>query len=904
MARQKSVTPATIFPATVRTALEHVADPLWLGRHSPLATPYFLSRRLASETNPVGDRDRGLLLQSAIREAATRMWGGPVPTKRDQLEIAVDADRAEHGSKSSRYHYFLLELRYLRRHYPPNTFPTAVEAMPGYVNVSPTRFFIHLDEAIDELCRHLLEQLTPALRLERPGISRPPVGREEVIPAIAADLAAARSVAVTGQGGVGKTTVGAAITADWPGKVFWYTFRPGLNDDLNGLLFSLGHFTRDAGVPTFWAQLTAGEARSAPLAQMVGMLRMDLEAIAHLQPLICIDEMDLLQTAGGDPRRRQHAQVLELVESLRGVVPLLLIGQRIYVDTDAHYSLEPLPLATTRKLLHSLGLEIDSQTLHRVHQFTSGNPRLLELYAALRHNGDEADDVLRLPRESSAQPLFSRLWRRLDSGERDLLFALSVFRSHAPRDAWAGSDGALTELTHRSLIKADLAGGIALLPFFRELIYDTLPPEQKGQFHRDAAHIRATRGDYTAAAHHYARANDSESAVEIWFAHQDEEILSGQAAAADEVFRDIEPGSLEGLRRTELRVIQNRLALLAGDAERVLDGMESFQWEVDDETTADALGQWAYAYALRDQNENALEKYDAAIDMLSRAIVKISSWRRQRGFTFTRDANPTAARREALLAMWDIERLQGMIEYSTGQLDSAQKHYLAALQYSMEAGDLTKIARSHVDLLTIAGRLGQIEEARRHAEQAIAHYVEIGDRFAQESVRAELAGMYLNVRQFESVIELSENSLKFFERVKHERWISTICSNLAEAYLETGRLAEAKAMTFRILRMEIAPDRPYALYTLGHVHDREGNPAHAVTSFREGIQVARANGDPFIEAYLHRALGVLLTRDGPAPEGREHLEAALKLFTEMGLAHEMEPTAELLRGPATAGLND
>jgi len=86
------------------------------------------------------------------------------------------------------------------------------------------------------------------------------------------------------------------MIAGWPGEVFWHTFRPALNDDLNSVLFNLGHFTRNAGAPTLWAQLLAGEGRGAPLAQSVGMLHMDLEAIAGRQPLFCFDEMDLLQS--------------------------------------------------------------------------------------------------------------------------------------------------------------------------------------------------------------------------------------------------------------------------------------------------------------------------------------------------------------------------------------------------------------------------------------------------------------------------------------------------------------------------------------------------------------------------------------------------------------------------------
>ncbi len=895
MARQKSVTPATIFNATLRLALEHVADPEWLGKNSPLATPYFLGVQAYDGDYPSTAIARGLLLQKTIHKAFAEMWDGPMPASRNELATAVDEDRARQGNKSSRYRYLLLELRYLRRHYPSNTFPTSVEAIPGFINSSPTRFFIHLEEAIDELGRCLLGLLNPALRLEQPILTRQPVGRTAIISAILTELRAGRSVAVTGVGGIGKSTVGAKAIAQWTGPVFWYTFHPGLNDDLSSLLFSLGHFMRNAGAPSLWAQLLAGEGAIGTLGQALGMLRFDLETIANRSPLLCFDEVDLLQTAAGDPRRRQHAQVLELLESLRGVVPLLLLGQRVYVDTDSHFPLEPLEPAETGQLLQQLGLKPDSATFPLVQQFTRGNPRLLELYAALRQSGEEASDLLRLSHAPSAQPLFSRLWRRLEEQERDLLATLSAFRSYAPRDTWADRERALIDLTERGLIKADLAGGVALLPFIRGMVYTSLSPVRRRRSHKEAAVVRAKRGDYTAAAYHYVEAGEAEAAIEVWFAHREEEILSGQAAAADEVFRSVNPNQLDDQRRIELRVIQNRLALLSGEADRVLEGMEAFKWDADDEVTAEAIGQWAHAYELRERSDSALEKYDEAITRLSGLATKIAGLHWRRGLVFLRELDTQSALLEVELAQHDLERLRGAIEEVSGRFERAQFFVQTSLQIAQQTNDINRIADAHYALARIAGRLAHMEEAETHAEAAIRHYQQIGNLLALEGMRAELAGMYLNVRKFEKVIEPSEKALRFFERVKHDLWISTISTNLAEAYLETGRLDKAKELAFKALQMEIPKARPYALYTLGHIHDRQGNPAHAETSFAEGIATALANGDPFIEAYLERALGAMLARGGRMADGAAHLEAALKLFREMGLQHEVTETEAALQ---------
>ena len=134
-------------------------------------------------------------------------------------------------------------------------------------------------------------------------------------------------------------------------------------------------------------------------------------------------------------------------------------------------------------------MEPDATTFRRVQQFTEGNPRLLELYAALRHAGEEVGDVWRLPRKSAAGPLFNRLWRRLDDQQRQLLATLSVYRTAVPRGVWSGDESAAADLIARGLIKSDLAGGIALLPFTRELVYVTLNGDRRAQLHRAAAHV-------------------------------------------------------------------------------------------------------------------------------------------------------------------------------------------------------------------------------------------------------------------------------------------------------------------------------------------------------------------------------------------------------------------------------
>ncbi len=199
---------------------------------------------------------------------------------------------------------------------------------------------------------------------------------------------------------------------------------------------------------------------------------------------------------------------------------------------------------------------------------------------------------------------------------------------------------------------------------------------------------------------------------------------------------------------------------------------------------------------------------------------------------------------------------------------------------------------------------GDVATAERHGAAALDYHQRTGNRVKLEGIRADLAGMYLNVRQFERVIEPSRRALSYFEQIGHERWISSICSNLAEAYLELGQVDEALSHAQRVLQLENPRSRPYALYTLGLIHQRQGRADYAAASFEDGLHVARRNGDAYIEAFLQRNLGRLLRQEGRAEAAAAALDAALDLFRRMNLSDEIARTeAELLMPVAVATID-
>lgn len=894
MARKKQPTPTDAFVTTLKEALKHFHDATWLGENSVLATPYFLGKYLQETPGIRGIQARGRSLQSIIIETAASMWAGTLPETPESLLTLVDEERQIHDNKGNRYLFLLLELRYLRQFFSPRTQPTRVVDMPDFVNVSSTRFFVHLEQAETKLGELLLNRIHPTFRLEHPQLSMQLVGREDIQGRVFANLLEKKSVAISGLGGIGKTSLGIATMDMWrQSRGFWYTFHPGLNDDFNSLLFSLGHFLSQWGRSSLWLQLLASQGESLNPVQAIGFLRDDLQTNGPVAPLFCFDEVDLLHTSGDDPRSREHIQLLEFLDSLRGLISLLLIGQRALVDTDCHYVLQALNHKQSEQLFHNLGVSVEEHRLQRICEYTNGTPRLLELYAALIDVGEDVDDMLQMPQSPSIQPLFNRLWKRLALQEKAILSNLAVFRTPAPRHVWERESASLDSLIKRGLVKADSQDGIALLPFFRQLVYAELPEGMIKQSHQMAAHVRAELAEYTAAAYHFREATAYPVAVQLWYAHKEHEIQRGQATAAREIFESIAFEWLKEKEQKQLKSIQNQLALLSGESERVLQGMEDFSWHPEEEISADVYRQWGEALANVGDSDAARQRYDDALTALARLSSKIVDMNHMRGQLWLRDADMQSAKHEALHARYQTEWLHGLIEYAQGNITEAYRYFQDTLPLAQKIGH-AHMARTHQSLLMISSRQGHVDIAEEHAQAAMQYFEQIGDRRQLEGVRAELAGVYLNARQFERVITPAEQALRFFEAMNYERRIAATCNNLAEAYFEVGQVDKAKEYAFRVLLLEIPRAQPYARYTLGLVYEQEGNLEHAEAAFKDGVEMAQNNQDKFIEAYLHRVLGALFLRQKKRAQGRDSLANSIELFKQMGLEHEVTATEQLL----------
>ncbi|MEZ4674637.1 MAG: hypothetical protein R2932_10395 [Caldilineaceae bacterium] len=102
------------------------------------------------------------------------------------------------------------------------------------------------------------------------------------------------------------------------------------------------------------APVLASGGKSIDVAHAINFLREDLHNNQLIGLLFCFDEVDLLHTSKEEPRRNAHIQLLEFLDSLRGLAGLLFMGQRALLDTDHHYLLHGLDATESAQLLHNL----------------------------------------------------------------------------------------------------------------------------------------------------------------------------------------------------------------------------------------------------------------------------------------------------------------------------------------------------------------------------------------------------------------------------------------------------------------------------------------------------------------------------------------------------------------------
>ncbi len=890
MATQKPSPKNVAFFDILKQALESIHQPEWLGANSPLAAPYFLGAALAgTEPTPLG---RGLALVAEIQRAVESLWGGPLPKSGQELLAGALAEDGQGG----RYDCLVLELNYFKQRYRPVPRSQA-DIYHDILHISRPTHDRHLRSAVERLAGLLLRRLRPAIRPEQPILPTFLIGRDHLLAQAQTALAGGQTVSLTGPGGVGKSSLAAALADGWPSPaIFWYTFRPTFNDQLESLLFALGHFLDRQGAATLWHQLLADGGRIKDVNLAVGLVRSDLASLGH-KPLLCFDELDFLRPLVQGEDKPGHRQLLEFLDTLRGHTAILLIGQRAFWESDTLLTLAGLSVEEVSSLLTHRAVAHTPADAAALHAYTGGNPRLVDLCVALYQtgaDGDMAAVLAQLPHFHGMLPLWLRLERRLPPGEQTLLRSLSVFRSPAPGDVWLrGGDDlavALTRLIERRLVQEDGQGGVSLLPALREIVYTEMPVEEREELHAQAAQIRAERGEYTAAAYHLQRAGEIEAAISLWYEKRENEIHRGQAAAALALFEQIPLRRLSPPREKEMRLLRSELYQLAGTPVQVIETLKDAAWGADESGQVDASLLLGKAYEYQSQGDRALGSYAEGLTAAEKLLGRMVELHVQRSLVYLHERDMQEAWHEVNRARYLSENMTGTLCEQSGRLEEAQGHYQTALEIAQEIGYLAGVAKSFHNLGNVASRQRRLEQAIGYYRQAMTTHEQMGNRVGLEIARSGIVAPYMQVARYDEAIAEAKRALTFFQAMGDSFWIALNASNLAESQVELGNYAAAESYAQMVMAEEEPHSHPYALFTLGRIRQQQNRGAEAEFVLDQARRLAEMNEDRYLLAYCWEELGKVQGMAGAAARAADSFSRALELFRSL---HIQDKAAEV-----------
>ena len=895
------------FAAHLRQALEHVNDPEWLSNESPLESmAALLAAELASA--PPAPPDTGNKSRDLAVQAIAQAWQAHPKSKlQTMLWSAIRSALPNHDPGSAE----LLLLTYFQDPRPKQA--DLIKALA----LGQSTFYRQLNTAVQALERVLLSELRPSLRLEWP-VARSLIGRDELKLDVLAALRDGGFVNLVGASGLGKTSLGASIAHTWGAlgramadmpagaaradysqhpSAFWYTFRPGLTDNLQQLTFAIALFLHQLGASSLWTHLVTKPEDLGPV-KIMAMIRKGLEDLRHVTlPLFCFDEVDLLLP--GDPddnedHSRLRAWLEEFVKMPRGGAPVLFIGQRLLMEPEPGrmFRLEPFGIREVGLLFQRSGIEAGEAAQEAVLSYTHGNPLLTQLLVTLHQMGESV--IAHPPHLSSSLSmdwLLARLRQRLSDKERDLLDAISVFDAPAPAGIWRRQARTLERLAQLNLIEHSPADEVAIPSAFRDALYRRLTSDARAVFHVEAAQALAERGAFTRAAHHFAQGQQPEMAVWTWHNHREQEIRQGQAQTALRILEPLRFASLAHEKdRQALSLVLAELYHLLGRHEDGLDVLAETRWPSNRRATLHAHTLRGKLLAMRGDIDAALAEYRASLDGLvglspAKPIALRVELAQQ---TFWRARETDAARREALLAQQDVEMLLGDIEAEAGHMDNALAHYHAAADSARQTNDPVRLAKVNESLAILEARRLNVHAARQHLDEAGRHYRAYGNLICAVGVtKTNLAYAYLLARQYRDAIPPAEEAIAFFTDVNQPYWLSLNEANLAEAHASLGNTRAAEEWAWRALAREETAVRPYCLYVLGIVRRLQRQLEQAEQFCNDALASASANGDRWAAAPAWRVLGEIYRDWGRLTDARSAFDEALRWFTQQGVAAEV-----------------
>ncbi|MGW6395928.1 AfsR/SARP family transcriptional regulator [Streptomyces sp. NPDC055103] len=253
----------------------------------------------------------------------------------------------------------------------------------------------------------------------------------------------------------------------------------------------------------------------------------------------------------------------------------------------------------------------------------------------------------------------------------------------------------------------------------------------------------------------------------------------------------------------------------------------------------------------------------------------------------------------------DNRRGQAAMLYSLGtlhmfeyKLDEAGRRLGLACELFHQVGDVHGGALALRNLAFVDRIQGRLDEAMAGYEKALVMLSEVNDSTAEAHVLSNMAQIHLDRGLIAEGKETMAAGLAAVERSGNRRVRAQILCRLGEAHLQIGEVTEAEYVFTRGLETVRSVGDPvgecYALRGLAVVRSRQGSHDAAYEMLEQAMAIATRAHEVLAIGRIQLSLGEVAADKGSHERAEEHLAAALDIFERMRAVKWREQTLRLM----------
>ena len=254
-----------------------------------------------------------------------------------------------------------------------------------------------------------------------------------------------------------------------------------------------------------------------------------------------------------------------------------------------------------------------------------------------------------------------------------------------------------------------------------------------------------------------------------------------------------------------------------------------------------------------------------------------------------RQAGDVRGQATMLYALGSLHKYQGRYDVACEQLTTAARLFQGA-------GDDRGMAIVTAQLASLDSLSGRLDDAARRGGQALAVLRRAGNLWDVANMLSILGRVKLELREFDDAIELQTEALRQIRPGRSSQLKTTILNRLGEAYLLTGELDHALStleLALATAREISAPGmEAYILIDVAAVNTRLGEFGPARAALRRALELAGTVGERLAEAKALRGLGELALASGDPGQ------AAILAGQAAGACRELESRPDEARALA------